>query len=140
MSESFNTAKQLKHLIEEGCISKEAMRKITGISENDLDLLLGEQVSNSTQFLDESARISMLTAQLTTGVGIQDDERLAGIIQGLVEEFQFSLDNIALLIGTSVEELRDFLHDPDATTADRKYVIAGRVSYLNLAIANARPQ
>ncbi|QIM17879.1 hypothetical protein G7066_02805 [Leucobacter coleopterorum] len=139
MSETFDTAKQLKRIIAEGRISEESIIKTTGISENDLSLLLNEENPHSGRFFEESARISMLTAQLTHGIEIQDDERVAGIINGLVGEFQFSLENIALLTGIGVQEIQDFLDAPESTPSNRKYELASRVSYLNMVVANARP-
>lgn len=79
---------ELKRLVGEGHISADALHVITGVPVDSMRALLGEApplsaglITNSTApAADEASRLSILTAQLTDGMQIRNDERLKGIL------------------------------------------------------------
>lgn len=144
-SQSFATAGELRHAITEGRISDHALQTITGIPPERLQPFLAEGESAGLASKppaladDEGARLSVLASQIIQGLEIDDDERLQAILEGLTIQFHLTLENIARLTRASIADLEAALRDPGSVPPERKYPIALRVSYLNLAIANARP-
>lgn len=82
--------------------------------------------------------LSILTAQLAEGSKIQDDERLVGIIEGLIGEFEVSAENLALLSGVKVDNIQAILNNRKSLEHSRKYARDMRMSYWNLVFANSR--
>lgn len=145
-TQSSNPADELRRVISEGRISEEAIQAITEISAEKLHAFLhdtgagvmGLTSSPSALSVDEGARLSILAAQIVQGLEEDDDVRLRAILEGLTIQFRLTLENIALLTRTSVTDLEAALRDPGSVPAGQKYALGLRVSYLNLAIANAR--
>jgi hypothetical protein len=138
-----NPADELRRIIAEGRISEEALRAITGIAGERLADFLDRSVAGLSAKApvlsgDETTRLSVLGSQLVQGLEIDDDERLRGILEGLTIEFKLTPQNIALLTATNLEDVETCLRDPGTVPSERKYSLGLRVSYLNLAIANAR--
>ena len=144
---TFNSVAELRRIVAEGRVSEVALETITGIDAERLGAVLEEsnrdEVGMSAAELplssDESIRLSVLGSQLIQGMEIGDDERLKAILEGLTIEFKLTTLNLALLTGTSLDDIEACLADPAAVAPERKYPLALRVSYLSLAIANARP-
>lgn len=143
-----NPADELRRAIAEGRISEASLQVITSIESERLETFLDEAhrseagLSTLTPILsgDESVRLSVLAGQLIQGMEIADDDRLRGILEGLTIEFKLTPQNIALLTHTNVEDVEACLTDPGAVSPEVKFPLAVRISYLNLAIANARRQ
>ncbi|SIR79440.1 hypothetical protein SAMN05880568_1505 [Microbacterium sp. RURRCA19A] len=80
----------------------------------------------------------MLSAQLTYGLDIDDDERLLGILQSLTVECHLSLENVARLTGLDLDDLILASRDPQKLSSDTRYAIALRASYLINAANQSR--
>ena len=145
-SEAHNTVDELRRIIAEGRITEEALQSITGIQPERLRFFLDEAkpgmtgLSREPEALsnDESARLSILTAHLTEGLRIGDDERLRAIYESLTGECRLTLQNIAQLTGLVVDDLESALRDPRTIPIEKKYALAIRGSYLINAVDQAR--
>ena len=145
-SHSNSVIDELKRLVAEGQISADALHVITGVPVDSMRSLLAEAPLESAETIRESAalsaeengRLSILTAQLTDGLQIDDDERLKGILESLTIECHLTLENIAGLTGTDVHDLELALQDPHALSADKKYTLAIKGSYLINAVNQVR--
>ncbi|MEV4688220.1 HTH domain-containing protein [Microbacterium sp. LWH3-1.2] len=137
---------ELKRLVAEGHISVEALHVITGVPADSVRALLGQaplvaaglSPKSAALAANENRRLSILTAQLTDGMQIGDDERLKGIVESLTIECHLTLENIAGLTGLDVHDLELALQAPQALSADKKYALATKSSYLINAINQAR--
>ena len=141
-----SVAAQLRQLIAEEQISENALHSITRIEPGRLAAFLANDASNSVgltvdeQSLSREAntRVSILAAQLTYGLEIDDDERLQGILESLTVECGLTLHNLARLTGLDIDDLRIALDDPRVLPSETKYVLALRGSYLINAATQAR--
>ncbi|WP_130177513.1 HTH domain-containing protein [Cryobacterium sp. SO1] len=145
-SKAFDTADELRRMISEGHISEESLEVITGIQREKLRSFLDEQTPWTTGLVaeaqalsnDESTRLSVLAAQLTDGLSISDDARLKAIFESLTIECHFTLGNIAKLTGLDLDVLESALRDPQVVSADKKYELSSKGSYLINAVNRAR--
>jgi hypothetical protein len=147
-SETVNTADELRRIIAEVRISDEALQAMTGIQPEKLRFFLDEAKPGMTVLTteseplsrDESARLSILAAQLTEGLRIGDDERLKAIFESLTIECHLTPRNIAQLTGLDVDALERALRDPRTVPVEKKYELAIKGSYLINAVNRARGQ
>jgi hypothetical protein len=145
--QAFNVRDELRRIVNEGRISEGSLQTITGISLNALasfiattqDPAAGMIEPNSTFSDRDEARLSALTAQLTEGFDVDDDERLQAILETLTAQWDLTPQNIALLTRVDVAALEAFLTAPASVSADTKYEISVRAFYLLNAIGNASP-
>lgn len=144
-SNSLNVPGELNLLIADGIVTERAIQAMTqidlerlhaAISAEHGGVLVSPQEPGLTD--DESARLSLLAAQLTAGLQIEDDDRLKAIIESLNAEIHLSTHNIAELIHVPVEDVERVLQDPQSVPADVKLPIAIRCSYLMSTITQAR--
>lgn len=141
-----STADELKRIVTEGQISEEALHAITGISVDRVRAVLATAPVDPARLAttppalsaEESNRLSILTAQLTDGMQIDDDERLKGILESLTIDGHLTPKNIAGLTGIDVDDLELALKDPQAVPVDKRYRLATRSSYLINAINQTR--
>lgn len=144
---AFNVVQELRRIVAEGRISKESLQAITGIPGDAIASLLdatkgiqpGLSAPPSAFSPDETGRLSALVGQLTEGLQIDDDVRLAAIIQTLSVQFRMTYQHIALLTGIDPDDLESVVNNPNTVQAERKYELAIRTSYLLNAIGNATP-
>lgn len=87
---------------------------------------------------DERARLSILSAQLTEGLGIDNDHRLKAIFESLTIECGLTPHNISRLTGLNVGDIEHAVRDPHLVPIDRKYELAIKGSYLINAVNQAR--
>ncbi|WP_368483024.1 HTH domain-containing protein [Microbacterium sp. RURRCA19A] len=141
-----SVASDLRRLIAEGRISEEALSAITRIEARSLSRLLDYDAPTNGGLVadervlspEETTRLSMLSAQLTYGLDIDDDERLLGILQSLTVECHLSLENVARLTGLDLDDLILASRDPQKLSSDTRYAIALRASYLINAANQSR--
>ena len=137
-SETFNTAHQLRRLVEEGGISLDALEAITGIPSNTLAPLLehagrdapGLSLTATELSADEDIRLSILASQLSEGFRDDDDFRITAMIEALMTQCRLTAQNIALLTGLELSSIERFASDPAAVPVQTKYQLAVRISYL----------
>lgn len=147
-SEMHNPVDELRRIIAEGSVSEDSLQAITGIQPEKLRSFLNDAKPGMSRFTaepqalsnNESARLSILTAHLTEGLRIGDDERLKGIFETLTIECRLTPQNIAQLTGLGVGDLESVLRDPRTVPIERKYELAIRGSYLINAVNRARGQ
>ncbi|MFE4951807.1 HTH domain-containing protein [Leifsonia sp. NPDC056665] len=142
-TEAFNTAEEVRRLLDEGRISEEALQAITGITPEALRSFVSEDANGLTaepQALsgDQGARLSVLAAQLTVGMRIDDDQRLTSIYESLTVECRLSRSSIAALTGIAIEDLERVLSDPQAVSFEKRYELAIKGAYLINAVNLAR--
>ncbi|KAA9108048.1 HTH domain-containing protein [Microbacterium rhizomatis] len=148
MTQGTSVTADLRRLIAEDRLSAHALQAMTQIDAGKLDGLLTDTSSLAAQskrgehalLPEESARISVLTAQLAYGMDIDDDERLRGIVESLTAECGLTLRNIARLTGLDIEDLGMALTDPGSLPSETKYILALRGSHLINAVNLARPR
>jgi len=146
-SHTHNSAVELNRILAGGRISEEALQVMTGIPIDRLRAALAAAalapaalMSTSTTLSgEETTRLSILAGQLTDGMTIDDDDRLKAILESLTVECRLTPANLALLTGIDVDDLELALNDPHALSADKKYTLAIRSSYLINAVNQARP-
>ena len=129
-TEAQNPVAELRELIADGSISEDALLAITGIP---ADNLLSQRPS-----ADEGTRLSTLAAQLTGGLRIGSDERLAGILESLTVECRLTPRNIAQLTGIDAADIETALRDPRTVPIETRYELALAGSYLINAVNQAR--
>jgi hypothetical protein len=147
-SETHNTVDELRRIIAEGRISEDALQAVTGIQPEKLRSFLDQATPETTGLTtepqalsnDESARLSILAAQLTEGLRIGDDERLKAIFESLTIECHLTPRNIAQLTGLDVNDLDSALRDPRTVPIEKKYALAIKGSYLINTVNRARGQ
>lgn len=143
---AFDVTDVLRRLVEDDVISLHALSAITRVREDALSSLLetpsggADSRSSRTPPLssDEVGRISLLAAQLTEGLRVDDDDRLRAMFDVLTEQLGLTHANIAALTRTDAQDLEGFLANPAAMPPQTKYELASRVSYLVHAAAQAR--
>lgn len=136
----------LKATIATGGLSVEALQAITHVPAEKMTRFLAEEWSNSPGASaplptdEEFRRISMLSAFLSTGLRIDDNERLRGILESLTVECHLTLDNIARLVDVDVNHVERALVDPSSVPLDARYRLAMRTSYIITAVNQVRPR
>ncbi|MFJ2368049.1 HTH domain-containing protein [Microbacterium sp. NPDC087665] len=143
---AFDVTDVLRRLVEDDVISLHALSALTRMREDALSSLLetpnGAAASRSSRAQplssDEVGRISLLTAQLTEGLRVDDDDRLRAMFDVLTEQLGLTHANIAALTRTDVHDLERFRATPATVPPQTKYELASRVSYLVHAAAQAR--
>lgn len=136
----------LRRLVYTGRISQQVLVAATGIPAERLERLLagtprethGLVAAPALLSPDESMRLSLLTAKLIAGLPVNDDERLTGIVETLIEEFGLSLQQLSHLVEVDPEDIEGVLSDPAAVPSETKYHAGLRCSYLLYALAEAR--
>jgi hypothetical protein len=137
----------LAQLIAQGKISLAALHHMTGVAQESLAALF-ETVSQQNGFItsaptlsaDESMRVSKLAGLLAYGFDIPDDDRIRAIVESLIAECGLTNENIALLTGIDVDDIRRIADDPHSVSADVKYAFAVRGSFLIIAANQAQPR
>jgi len=140
-------SEDLKAVIDAGGISEDALHAITRIpAETVARFLHGEapdsQPGTSTPLLsdDESRRLSIFSAYVSTGLTIDDDERLRAILESLTVACRLTPENVARLADVDVEHVERALVDPSAVPLDARYRLALRSSYIITAVDRAQPR
>lgn len=148
-TETHHPADDLRHLIAMGSLTEDALHAVTQIEAGKLAAFLDSEApagigvtttDTTTLTPDESARLSILSAQLTGGLAVSDDERLRSIFETLTVECGLTLDNLARLTGTDSDTLQIVLRAPEELSAGVKYRLALSGSYLITAANRARGQ
>lgn len=142
-TDSFNTSEEVSRLLAEGQVSEEALRAITGIASESLRSFMSERAGALTaepQALsgEEGERLSVLAAQLTQGMQVDNDQRLRAIYESLTMECRLTRRNIAALTGIAIEDLDIVLSDPRALSFEKRYDLAVKGAYLINAVNRAR--
>ncbi|WP_213815580.1 HTH domain-containing protein [Glaciihabitans sp. dw_435] len=144
-SEANNPANDLQRLIAEGHISEDALQTITAIPAEKLQSFFDTSTGTAglvakpqTLSTDEILRLSILAAHLTDGLQIEDDARLAAILESLTIECHLTLAHIAQLTHVDIGDIENALENPQTVPAETKYAIAIRGSYLINAVNQAR--
>lgn len=142
---SLNIPAALNRLVSDGALTERALQAMTQIEAVRLRAALSPEPAANLNSIgdlsltdDETARLSVLTAQLTAGMTIEDDERLKAIIESLGAEVHLSTQNIADLIDVRVDDIDLAVNHAQSVPAETKYTIAIRCSYLMNAIDRAR--
>ena len=139
-------SEDLQAVIAAGGLSEDALQAITRISAESMARFLRGDVSNSQPGAwpplltrEESRRVALLSAHLSEGLSIDDNERLQGILESLTIECHLTTENIAQLVDVDVENVERALLDPSAVPLDARYRLALRTSYIVNAVNQARP-
>ena len=101
----------------------------------DVSGLTAEPQALSTE---QGARLSVLAAQLTVGMRIDNDQRLTSIYESLTIECRLSRSNISALTGIPIEDLDRVLSDPQSVSFEKRYELAIKGGYLLNAANQAR--
>ncbi|SMQ73992.1 HTH domain-containing protein [Agreia sp. VKM Ac-1783] len=143
-AEAFDAPAGLRRLLAEGAITDRSLHSLTGMTLDALRAFLSvgqSEIGLTTTPLafsdEESARLSILAAQLTEGMTIPDDDRLTGILEALTIELRLTPQNIAALAGLDARDVAAALTDPRSIPDEKKYAIAIRASYLLSALNRA---
>lgn len=150
MAEAYDASAELRRIVEEGRISEEALQAITGIQVGRIRSFLRGVEQGMRRVTagaappplssDETARLALLTAQLTDGLPIDDDddERLRAVFESLTIECRLTLQNLSALTGLAVDDIEGVLRDPRTLPPATKYELASRGGYLINAFNRAR--
>lgn len=146
-TQAHDPSDDLNAIIAAGGLSEDALQAITQIPAATMTRFLHEDVpsskpgaSTSRLIAEESLRVSSLSAYLSTGLSIDDNARLRGILELLTAEAHLTPANIAQLVDVDVEHVKVALIDPTTVPIDARYRLALRSSYIIAAVNQARPR
>lgn len=138
-------AQQLRSLIETGGVTIDAIASIVDVEPEVVERL---RVGDSTSAFvapgqrsldpDQAARLAGLVAQLSDGMQIDDEQRIVGMLDAIESQFGMTTSSIAALISVPVDTLASMRAEPRSVPESDRLAIAVRVSYLMIAISNAR--
>ncbi len=141
---TLNIAEELGDLIERGSMTVETLSAATGISTDRLKQYLEAASQHPDAFTPEPSlspserqSLSVLSAKLCTGLSIDDDERLQGLLETLIAEFKMDTSSVASLTGVSREDVERILASPNEVHESAKYRAGLRFLYLNHALGSA---
>lgn len=145
-TEMQNPVDELRRLIAEGRLSEASVQAMIGIPSEQLHTVLDETPGSPAGMTvaphplspEENTRISILAAQLTAGMEIDDDARLVAILESLISQCRLTPESIAQLSDLDVDDIVRALNDPRAVSLETKYRLATRGSYLINAATQAR--
>lgn len=122
----------LGNLIENGKIPKKAICVAAKMPEQQIDeYLLGELNNLEDKDIHYLNQLSMLLGHGLNCVG--EDERLKGIIESLIVEYGFEVDQLSKLLNVRSEILQDVLAGREVDICE-KYPLSILVSYLFYAL------
>lgn len=132
---------RLNSLIEKDLLSVDVLYEATGIDRILLEnfLLNDKSVVLSKDAMKESEnilRLFTITDCLIEGMGVCEDDRVKGIIDVLVEDYQMNYKMIAGYMGMEKETIVNFMSDPNQLPYEKKYTLAVKVFSLVQALRN----
>lgn len=134
MTQAQDVAADIRQLIADGRLSEDGLHALTQIDRRKLQAFIRDDTATTPEggalSSEESSRVSILAAQLVHGLDIDDDERLAAIIESLTDDAKLTLESVSLLTNVSVKDLTTALADPGSLPEATKYRLALRSSYL----------
>lgn len=80
-------------------------------------------INNSN--IPNPSHLSNMIFMLSEGVAlIKEDDRVKGVIDVLVDEFEISYETLALYSGLELEDLQKFISDTNSISCEKKYKLA----------------
>lgn len=80
-------------------------------------------INNSN--IPNPAHLSNMIFMLSEGVAmIKEDDRVKGVIDVLVDEFEISYETLALYSGLELKDLQKFMSDTNSISCEKKYKLA----------------
>ena len=123
---------KLSVVVNEHQLSLETLHKVTGVSITWLSDYLNEKNPLNTLPNDKFGRFFDVVAILSDGMKlIDDDDRIKGVIDVLVESFGVTYDTLSILTGLEQEEIDQFMQNPSTLDYNKKYRLATKSLFLH---------
>lgn len=122
---------KIKRLLEDYKFTLKSLSKITGldylwlINLVDGKTTLSDLTNANRLSLIDRLALSDMIFMLSDGIPIvNEDDRVKGIINVLVYEFEITYETIAIYAGMRLEELQSFMTDTNSISYEKKYKLA----------------
>ncbi|WP_019908694.1 HTH domain-containing protein [Paenibacillus sp. HW567] len=113
----------LKIVIEKYRVSPQSLSKITGLDVNEINDLAQNKVSDVSK--TSNIAFDQLIIMLSIGMELVDtNDRVKGIIEVLIQEYEITIETIALYANLSTENILSFFRDYDSIPYNEKYQLA----------------
>ncbi|MBU3201654.1 hypothetical protein LL037_12185 [Clostridium estertheticum] len=119
----------IQNLINNYKIELKSLSKITGLDYVWLkDFMDGENNSN----IPEPAHLSNMIYMLSDGIlMINEDDRIKGVIDVLISEFEIKYETLAIYAKLELEDVQNFMDDTNSISIEKKYKLAVAVLFLH---------
>ncbi|MBU3102053.1 hypothetical protein KPL44_22685 [Clostridium sp. DSM 17811] len=119
----------IQNLINNYKIELKSLSKITGIDYVWLkDFMDGKNNSN----IQEPAYLSNMLYMLSDGIlMINEDNRIKGVIDVLISEFEIKYETLAIYAKLELEDVQNFMDDTNSISIEKKYKLAVAVLFLH---------
>lgn len=113
-------------------ISLDTVHKVTGVSAEWLSDYISEKTTLDTLPMDKYGRFFDVVAVLSDGMKlVDDDERIKGVIDVLVQLFGVTYDTLSTITGLEQQEIEQFIQNPSTVDYEKKYRLATRILFLH---------
>lgn len=117
-------------------VTKETIERMVGLKAETLSAYLREE---RTLTSDEQQRLGTVCEILLNGVtGVNDDNRIRGVLDHLVEDFSISYETLSLFSNVAAEDIKQFREGEEALSDDKKYRLSVKAYYLLLIASQNR--
>ncbi|APC42618.1 hypothetical protein KPL43_04125 [Clostridium estertheticum] len=119
----------IQNMIKNFKIELKSLSKITGIDYVWLkDFMDGKNNSN----IPEPAYLSNMIYMLSDGIlMINEDDRIKGVIDVLISEFEIKYETLAIYAKLELEDVQNFMDDTKSISIEKKYKLSVAVLFLH---------
>lgn len=123
---------RLSVVVNEYKISLDTVHKATGVDLEWLSNYISEKTTLDTLPMDKYGRLFDVIAVLSDGVKlVDDDERIKGIIDVLVQLFGVTFAALSAITGLEQQEIEQFTQNPSTLDYEKKYNLATKSLFLH---------
>ncbi|WP_430534311.1 HTH domain-containing protein [Listeria rocourtiae] len=110
-------------------LNEKSISKLLGLDPNTLD---EDYMSNYTDQTNHAEYVlPFLVGSLDA---TSDDDKLAGVIEGLIYYFDLSIETLAIYAGITPTEMKAFTDDPNSLSIEKKYHMGMRMMLLHFVL------
>lgn len=120
-----DTKEKINYLLKHYNFSLKSLSKITNLDYTWLkNFVEGESSIRDLTTLDRLSLSNMIFF-LSDGISmVNENDRIKGVIDVLISEYDMNYETIAIYAGIQLEELKNFITDPNSISYEKKYKLA----------------
>lgn len=126
------TREKIKCLLKDYKFTLKSLSKITGLDYLWLTNFVDEKTALSDLSIKERISLTSMIFMLSDGIPmINEDDRVKGVIDVLVDLFEINLETLAIYAVIEADDVKSFMKDTNSISYEKKYRLATASLFLH---------